>query len=165
MGCRKSTAVVHAAALVLGEEPGQDPIGFRLCRGVEGSTSDQQFVSSGGRDQEQRRPSARPERNRQCLATDALNRMLERAQRAEEWGYHRFWVAEHHAVHHASQPPTTRGGRTGGHAQQETRPRALARSRMEIRGGGGAILLEPLRARKNSAVDVVVLWPFSSFRT
>jgi luciferase family oxidoreductase group 1 len=29
---------------------------------------------------------------------DALNRVLERAQRAEEWGYHRFWVAEHHAV-------------------------------------------------------------------
>ncbi len=31
-------------------------------------------------------------------AADALNRVLERAQRAEEWGYHRFWVAEHHAV-------------------------------------------------------------------
>jgi luciferase family oxidoreductase group 1 len=29
---------------------------------------------------------------------DALNRVLERAQRAEERGYHRFWVAEHHAV-------------------------------------------------------------------
>ncbi|MDQ1622409.1 MAG: hypothetical protein QOH19_827 [Actinomycetota bacterium] len=31
-------------------------------------------------------------------AADALNRVLERAERAEEWGYHRFWVAEHHAV-------------------------------------------------------------------
>ncbi|MBE0010251.1 MULTISPECIES: MsnO8 family LLM class oxidoreductase [unclassified Arthrobacter] len=31
-------------------------------------------------------------------ASDALNRVLERAQRAAEWGYHRFWVAEHHAV-------------------------------------------------------------------
>ncbi len=31
-------------------------------------------------------------------AADALNRVLERAQRAEELGYHRFWVAEHHAV-------------------------------------------------------------------
>ena len=31
-------------------------------------------------------------------AADALNRVLERAQRAEEWGYHRFWVGEHHAV-------------------------------------------------------------------
>jgi len=31
-------------------------------------------------------------------AADALNRVLERAQWAEELGYHRFWVAEHHAV-------------------------------------------------------------------
>ncbi|WP_091720685.1 MsnO8 family LLM class oxidoreductase [Pseudarthrobacter equi] len=31
-------------------------------------------------------------------AADALNLVVERAQRAEEWGYHRFWVAEHHAV-------------------------------------------------------------------
>jgi luciferase family oxidoreductase group 1 len=31
-------------------------------------------------------------------AAETLNRVLERAQRAEEWGYHRFWVAEHHAV-------------------------------------------------------------------
>ncbi|CAI8050997.1 Uncharacterized protein YtmO [Geodia barretti] len=28
--------------------------------------------------------------------TDALGRTIELAQRAEEWGYHRFWVAEHH---------------------------------------------------------------------
>ena len=28
--------------------------------------------------------------------TDALRRTIELAQRAEEWGYHRFWVAEHH---------------------------------------------------------------------
>jgi hypothetical protein len=48
MGCRETTAVVHAAALVLGEEPGQDPIGFRLCRDVEGSACDEQLVSSGG---------------------------------------------------------------------------------------------------------------------
>ena len=27
-----------------------------------------------------------------------LARVLERAERAEELGYHRFWVAEHHAV-------------------------------------------------------------------
>jgi luciferase family oxidoreductase group 1 len=31
-------------------------------------------------------------------AAETLNRVLERAQRAEELGYHRFWVAEHHAV-------------------------------------------------------------------
>ncbi len=28
--------------------------------------------------------------------TDALRRTIELAQKAEEWGYHRFWVAEHH---------------------------------------------------------------------
>ena len=28
--------------------------------------------------------------------TDALRRTIELAQRAEEWGFHRFWVAEHH---------------------------------------------------------------------
>ncbi len=27
---------------------------------------------------------------------DALRRTIELAQKAEEWGYHRFWVAEHH---------------------------------------------------------------------
>lgn len=31
-------------------------------------------------------------------AADALNAVIERARRAEELGYHRFWVAEHHAV-------------------------------------------------------------------
>ena len=28
--------------------------------------------------------------------TEALRRTIELAQKAEEWGYHRFWVAEHH---------------------------------------------------------------------
>ena len=32
--------------------------------------------------------------------TDALRRTIELAQRAEEWGYHRFWVAEHHGSSH-----------------------------------------------------------------
>ncbi len=32
--------------------------------------------------------------------TDALRRTIELAQRAEEWGYHRFWVAEHHGSNH-----------------------------------------------------------------
>ena len=31
---------------------------------------------------------------------DALRRTIELAQRAEEWGYHRFWVAEHHGSNH-----------------------------------------------------------------
>ena len=29
-------------------------------------------------------------------STDALRRTIQLAQKAEEWGYHRFWVAEHH---------------------------------------------------------------------
>ncbi len=33
-------------------------------------------------------------------STDALRRTIELAQRAEEWGYHRFWVAEHHGSSH-----------------------------------------------------------------
>lgn len=31
-------------------------------------------------------------------ASEALHRVLDRAQLAEQLGYHRFWVAEHHAV-------------------------------------------------------------------
>ncbi len=29
-------------------------------------------------------------------STDALRRTIELAKKAEDWGYHRFWVAEHH---------------------------------------------------------------------
>ena len=29
-------------------------------------------------------------------ATEAFQHTIELAQKAEEWGYHRFWVAEHH---------------------------------------------------------------------
>ncbi|HCB1714232.1 TPA: LLM class flavin-dependent oxidoreductase, partial [Citrobacter freundii] len=29
-------------------------------------------------------------------AATALSRTLRLAQLAEEWGYHRFWIAEHH---------------------------------------------------------------------
>ena len=32
--------------------------------------------------------------------TEALRRTIELAQKAEEWGYHRFWVAEHHGSNH-----------------------------------------------------------------
>ena len=28
--------------------------------------------------------------------TEAFQHTIELAQKAEEWGYHRFWVAEHH---------------------------------------------------------------------
>ena len=31
-----------------------------------------------------------------CAGPEALQRTIELAQAAEQWGYHRFWVAEHH---------------------------------------------------------------------
>lgn len=37
-------------------------------------------------------------------ATDALARTLYLAQRAEEWGYHRFWIAEHHNTAQLASP-------------------------------------------------------------
>ena len=36
--------------------------------------------------------------------TAALQRTLQMAQRAEEWGYHRFWLAEHHNTAHTASP-------------------------------------------------------------
>ena len=29
---------------------------------------------------------------------DALRRTLDLAQHAEKWGYHRYWLAEHHSM-------------------------------------------------------------------
>lgn len=37
----------------------------------------------------------------------ALRNTVDLAQHAERWGYHRFWVAEHHFVKTASSAPTT----------------------------------------------------------
>ncbi|WP_434747769.1 MsnO8 family LLM class oxidoreductase [Pantoea sp. Lu_F5_004] len=36
--------------------------------------------------------------------TAALQRTLQMAQRAEEWGYHRFWLAEHHNTGQLASP-------------------------------------------------------------
>lgn len=33
-----------------------------------------------------------------CTATEALHATLELAQAAERWGYHRYWLAEHHGL-------------------------------------------------------------------
>ncbi|MET9327972.1 MsnO8 family LLM class oxidoreductase [Tsukamurella sp. NPDC003166] len=38
-------------------------------------------------------------------AADALRNTLELARRAEDWGYGRYWVAEHHFAHVASAAP------------------------------------------------------------
>ena len=37
-------------------------------------------------------------------ATQALHRTLQLAQRAEAWGYHRFWLAEHHNSDQLASP-------------------------------------------------------------
>ncbi|WP_312209893.1 LLM class flavin-dependent oxidoreductase [Pseudescherichia sp.] len=37
-------------------------------------------------------------------ATEALARTLQLAQLAEEWGYHRFWIAEHHNTSQLASP-------------------------------------------------------------
>ena len=38
-------------------------------------------------------------------AATALRNTIELAQRAEQWGYQRFWIAEHHFVSVASSAP------------------------------------------------------------
>ncbi len=37
-------------------------------------------------------------------ATEALARTLQLAKLAEEWGYHRFWIAEHHNTPQLASP-------------------------------------------------------------
>ena len=37
-------------------------------------------------------------------ATQALARTLQLARLADEWGYHRFWVAEHHNTAQLASP-------------------------------------------------------------
>ncbi|GGP74957.1 LLM class flavin-dependent oxidoreductase [Saccharothrix coeruleofusca] len=62
-------------------------------------------------------------------AADALRNTVELAHRAEEFGYHRFWVAEHHFVSGvASSAPAVLVG-------------LLAAATSRIRVGSGAVLL------------------------
>lgn len=59
----------------------------------------------------------------------ALHRSMERAQRAEELGFHRFWVAEHHAVPGiaSGSPPVLMA--------------AIAQRTARIRVGSGGVML------------------------
>lgn len=62
-------------------------------------------------------------------AHDAYKRSLELAQQAEKWGYHRFWVAEHHNMAYVgSSAPTLLMG-------------YLAQGTKSIRIGSGGIML------------------------
>ena len=61
---------------------------------------------------------------------EALRRTIELAQRAEEWGYHRFWVAEHHG-----------SNRVMGSSPEILVSHLLART-SSIRVGSGGVMLQ-----------------------
>ena len=63
-------------------------------------------------------------------AADALKHTIELAQRAEEWGYHRFWVAEHHG-----------SNRNMGSSPEVLMSHLLARTD-RIRIGSGGVMLQ-----------------------
>ena len=70
-------------------------------------------------------PAARGE-----TATVALQHTIELAQKAEEWGYHRFWVAEHHG-----------SNRNMGSSPEVLVSHLLART-SHIRIGSGGVMLQ-----------------------
>ena len=61
---------------------------------------------------------------------DALRRTIELARKAEEWGYHRFWVAEHHG-----------SGRVMGSSPEVLVSYLLAHT-SRIRVGSGGVMLQ-----------------------
>ena len=63
-------------------------------------------------------------------ATEALQHTIELAQKAEEWGYHRFWVSEHHA-----------SDRVMGSSPEVLIAHLLAKTR-RIRVGSGGVMLQ-----------------------
>ena len=63
-------------------------------------------------------------------AAQALQHTIELAQRAEEWGYHRFWVAEHHS-----------SSRNMGSSPEVLISHLLARTD-SIRVGSGGVMLQ-----------------------
>ncbi|MGH7124530.1 MAG: MsnO8 family LLM class oxidoreductase, partial [Stellaceae bacterium] len=62
-------------------------------------------------------------------ASDALNETIQLAQAAERWGYHRYWLAEHHATE----------GLAG--AAPEIMIARVAAATSEIRVGSGGVML------------------------
>ena len=63
-------------------------------------------------------------------SSDALRHTIELAQKAEEWGYHRFWVAEHHG-----------SGRVMGSSPEVLVSHLLAHT-SRIRVGSGGVMLQ-----------------------
>ncbi len=63
-------------------------------------------------------------------ATQALQNTIELAQKAEDWGYHRFWVAEHHG-----------SNRNMGSSPEVLVSHLLART-SHIRVGSGGVMLQ-----------------------
>ena len=62
-------------------------------------------------------------------AAQALARTLTLAQHAEAWGYHRFWVAEHHNTDQLASPRRSWLSRLLGHTRR-------------IRLGSGGVMLQ-----------------------
>ena len=63
-------------------------------------------------------------------ATGAFRHTIELAQKAEEWGYHRFWVAEHHG-----------SNRVMGSSPEVLVAHLLAKT-TRIRVGSGGVMLQ-----------------------
>ena len=63
-------------------------------------------------------------------ATDAFANTVELARKAEEWGYHRFWVAEHHG-----------SSRVMGSSPEVLMAHLLAKT-SHIRIGSGGVMLQ-----------------------
>jgi luciferase family oxidoreductase group 1 len=73
-------------------------------------------------------------------ASEALSHTIELAQKTEEWGYHRFWVAEHHA-----------SGRVMGSSPEVLVSHLLAKT-SRIRVGSGGVMLQhysPFKVAEN----------------
>ena len=73
-------------------------------------------------------------------ASEALNHTIELAQKTEEWGYHRFWVAEHHA-----------SNRVMGSSPEVLVSHLLAKT-SRIRVGSGGVMLQhysPFKVAEN----------------
>ena len=79
---------------------------------------------------------------------EALRRTIELARKAEEWGYHRFWVAEHHG-----------SNRVMGSSPEVLVSHLLAHT-SRIRVGSGGVMLQhysPYKVAEN--FNVLRRWP------
>jgi luciferase family oxidoreductase group 1 len=81
-------------------------------------------------------------------ARDALRNSIELAQRAERWGYHRYWLAEHH-----NMPGI-------GSAATSVVISAIAGATSAMRVGSGGVMLPNSlgRSRRSSPEESIWVW-------